>query len=112
MISTYYGAKDHGLSYLKVCVHAFLCITAVHKHQVTKLLSFVSALNSQKHMKPNNEKIRSVTYPQSFSIYIYLYMCGLNFNKKKGKEIYRVVFAEFWFKDVHANCLCASLLRI
>ena len=92
MISTYYGAKDHGLSYLKVCVHAFLCITAVHKHQVTKLLSFVSALNSQKHMKPNNEKIRSVTY---------LSMCGLHFIKKKGKEIYLVVFAEFWF-----NWLC------
>ena len=84
-----------GLFHLKVCVRAFLCITAVHKHQVTKLLSFVSALNSQKHMKPNNENIRSVTYPQSFSIY--LYMCGLHFIKKKGN----LVFAEFWF-----NWLC------
>ena len=36
------------------------------------LLSFVSALNSQKHVKLNNKKIKSVTYPEFFISEIYL----------------------------------------
>ena len=45
---------------------SLLCISVV-----TKLLdSFVSALNSRKHMKPNG-KNRSVTFPEFFSMYVF-----------------------------------------
>ena len=60
---------------------------------VTKLLSFVSALNSQKHMKPNNVKNRLVTYPEFF-FSIYISLCEICILQKKENK-FMVFFQNF-----------------
>ena len=71
----------------------YFCASFLRISVVTKLLSFVSALNSRKHAKLNNEKISSVAYPEFFLVYINV---KSTFYEKR-KEIYRVVFNFFIF---------------
>ena len=47
------------------------CVSLLRISVVTKL-SFVSALNSRKHVKLNNKKIKSVTYTESL---VYISLC-------------------------------------
>ena len=60
-------------SRLKV-MRAHLCASLLRKSEAAKLLqqSFVSAVKVRGHMKLNNGKIRSVTYPEIFIIYLYM----------------------------------------
>ena len=51
------------------------CASLLRISEVTKLLSFVSALNSRKHTKPNNDKISSVTYPESLYVRSAFFIC-------------------------------------
>ena len=48
------------------CRRMCFCASLLRISVVTKVLSFVSALNSRKHVNLNNEKIRLVTYPKFF----------------------------------------------
>ena len=66
------------------------CASLLHIRMITKLQTFLSALNSWKHLKQNNGANRLVTYPEFFSIYICIY--------EKRKGIYGVVFLEIWLK--------------
>ena len=60
--------------------------------EVTKLYSFVSAVKAWGHVKLNNRKISSVTFPEFFTIY--LYMWDPNYIKKE-KKIMESFFQNF-----------------
>ena len=84
---------------------------------VTKLLSFVSALTSQKHVMPNNGTIRSTSYPEFFIVYRRIPKVTapvtFGFSRPKGpllsgSRYFQVAVTFGWLKNV---CNSAAVLH-